>query len=98
MNSLLNEEQHIWKQLVKYHFTKDQLRWSLRMISIDFNNQFEQINTNKTITTTNDKQKSTKMNINIEIDQNSDPIIDQNDDNDQKIIIDWERLFHLLRK
>ncbi|XP_027203164.2 uncharacterized protein LOC113797049 isoform X1 [Dermatophagoides pteronyssinus] len=95
MNSLLNEEQHIWKQLVKYHFTKDQLRWSLRMISIDFNNQFEQINTNKT---TNDKQKSTKMNINIEIDQNSDPIIDQNDDNDQKIIIDWERLFHLLRK
>ena len=66
MNSLLNEEQHIWKQLVKYHFTKDQLRWSLRMISIDFNNQFEQINTNKT---TNDKPKSTKMNINIEIDQ-----------------------------
>lgn len=29
MNSLLNEERHIWKQLCKYHFTKEQLKWAL---------------------------------------------------------------------
>jgi len=30
MNSLLNEERHIWKQLCKYHFTKEQLKWALQ--------------------------------------------------------------------
>ncbi|KAH7645226.1 hypothetical protein HUG17_0764 [Dermatophagoides farinae] len=94
MNSLLNEEQHIWKQLVKYHFTKDQLRWALRMTitseSINFNNN-PPINTTTTATT---KHKSTPTMMNIEIDQNADPIIEQN----KSIIIDWERLFHLLRK
>lgn len=81
MNSLLNEEQHIWKQLVKYHFTKDQLRWSLRMIAAE--NSFDPTSKHKSIP------------VNIEIDQNADPIIDQNGN---KPILHWERLFHLLRK
>lgn len=29
MNSLLTSERHIWKQLCKYHFSKEQLKWAL---------------------------------------------------------------------
>ena len=57
MQSLLNEEQHIWKQLVKYHFTKENLKWA------------------------------------------SNVITEQQIQFDSKTCdVDWEQLFHLLRK
>ncbi|KAI2800505.1 F-box only protein 32 [Blomia tropicalis] len=62
MNLLLNEERHIWKQLCKYHFTKDQLRWANQLAT----------NANHAIHT---------------------KIYGANSD-----IVDWEQMFHLLRK
>lgn len=79
MNWLLNEEQHIWKQLVKYHFTKEQLNWALKMI--------------KENSTTNLSNKCNKI--------NNDKVKNYDDDDEDsfnKTLLDWEQIFHFLRK
>lgn len=78
MNWLLNEEQHIWKQLVKYHFTKEQLNWALKM----------------------SKENSTANLSKSKIKNNDKNYEDDDDDsfNSNKTLLDWEEIFHFLRK
>lgn len=113
MNCLLNEEQHIWKQLVKYHFTKDQQRWALRMYEQQQQQQQTQsshanrskimnqtkmmmagkVTPTSTTNTNNNKKQNSLLDEYLCDDENNN-----NNNNNGKPQMDWEQLFHLLRK